>query len=73
MAAENFEKKKKLPNHLRTLHERDQEKRLIVVLERASLETIKVLLHKPDFCAKNKVTKISLKAWCHSQNYLIYD
>ena len=34
--------KKKTPNHLRTLQERDQEKRLIVVLEKASLETVKV-------------------------------
>jgi rRNA small subunit pseudouridine methyltransferase Nep1 len=32
----------KLPSHLRTLHEKDQEKRLIVVLENASLETAKV-------------------------------
>ena len=29
-------------DHLRTLHEKDQEKRLIVVLEKASLETVKV-------------------------------
>ena len=29
-------------DHLRTLHEKDQEKRLIVVLENASLETVKV-------------------------------
>merc|ERR1712193_157879 len=35
-------KKIKAPNHLRTLHEKDQEKRLIVVLENASLETVKV-------------------------------
>jgi len=29
-------------DHLRTLHEKDQHKRLIVVLEKASLETVKV-------------------------------
>jgi len=29
-------------DHLRTLHEKDQAKRLIVVLEKASLETVKV-------------------------------
>jgi len=29
-------------DHMRTLHEKDQEKRLIVVLEKASLETVKV-------------------------------
>jgi len=43
--AEEYEpptKKIKAPNHLRTLHEKDQEKRLIVILERASLETVKV-------------------------------
>lgn len=39
--AEN-ERPKKLPNHLRSLHERQQEKRLIVILEKASLETVKV-------------------------------
>ena len=33
---------KKSPNHLRTLHEKDREKRLIVILEKSSLETIKV-------------------------------
>jgi rRNA small subunit pseudouridine methyltransferase Nep1 len=32
----------KAPNHLRTLHEKDQAKRLIVILENASLETAKV-------------------------------
>ena len=32
----------KPPDHLRTLHERDQAKRLIVVLENASLEEVKV-------------------------------
>lgn len=36
------EKQLKIPNHLRSLHDRDQEKRLIVVLENASLETAKV-------------------------------
>lgn len=35
--------KKVTPHHLQTLHERDQAKRLIVILEGASLETIKVL------------------------------
>lgn len=34
--------KKVTPHHLQTLHERDQAKRLIVILEGASLETIKV-------------------------------
>ncbi|XP_067936245.1 ribosomal RNA small subunit methyltransferase NEP1-like [Watersipora subatra] len=34
--------KKLIPHHLQTLHERDQSKRLIVILEGASLETIKV-------------------------------
>ena len=29
-------------DHFRTLHEKDQERRLIVVLENASLETVKV-------------------------------
>lgn len=33
---------KKPPNHLRTLAEKDKEKRLIVILEKASLETVKV-------------------------------
>jgi len=33
---------RKPPNHLRTLHEKDQEKRLIVILENSSLETVKV-------------------------------
>jgi len=33
---------RKPPNHLRTLHEKDQEKRLIVILENAALETVKV-------------------------------
>ena len=33
---------KKAHNHLRSLHERDQEKRLVVILEKASLETVKV-------------------------------
>lgn len=42
MEDENVGEKVKLPNYLRTLHERDQEKRLIVVLEKASLETVKV-------------------------------
>jgi hypothetical protein len=42
MEEENGGEKIKLPNFLRTLHERDQEKRLIVVLENASLETVKV-------------------------------
>ena len=34
--------KKVTPQHLQSLHERDQSKRLIVILEGASLETIKV-------------------------------
>lgn len=38
--AKGFKKAK--PQHLQTLHERDQSKRLIVILEGASLETIKV-------------------------------
>ena len=36
------ESEKKLPNYKRSLHEREQEKRLIVILEKASLETVKV-------------------------------
>jgi len=32
-------------DHLRTLHEKDQAKRLIVVLENASLETVKVRIY----------------------------
>ena len=32
-------------DHLRTLHEKDQDKRLIVVLEKASLETVKVRIY----------------------------
>ena len=43
MAAEKTPKK--IPNHLKSLHERDQEKRLVVILEKASLETVKVLCH----------------------------
>ena len=39
------EKQLKLPNHLRSLHDRDQEKRLIVILDGASLETAKVKIH----------------------------
>ena len=34
--------KKTTPMHLKSLHERDQAKRLIVILEGAALETIKV-------------------------------
>ena len=34
--------KKKTPNHLKSLHERDQEKRLVVILEQSSLETVKL-------------------------------
>ena len=34
--------KKVTPQHLQSLHERDQSKRLIIILEGASLETIKV-------------------------------
>lgn len=34
--------KRVTPHHLQTLHERDQNKRLIVILEGASLDTIKV-------------------------------
>ena len=41
-------KKVKAPNHLRTLHERDQEKRLIIILEKSSLETVKVKIEVPD-------------------------
>jgi len=41
MSADDETQKTKPPNHLRTLHEKDQEKRLIVVLENASLETVK--------------------------------
>ncbi|XP_074642930.1 ribosomal RNA small subunit methyltransferase NEP1-like [Tubulanus polymorphus] len=40
--SERDEDKIRLPNHLRKLHDRDQAKRLIVVLENASLETVKV-------------------------------
>lgn len=36
--------KKTTPMHLKSLHERDQAKRLIVILEGASLETIKVCM-----------------------------
>ena len=35
------------PQHIRSLHERDQEKRLIVILEKASLETVKVMIIIP--------------------------
>jgi len=35
---------KKTPNHIKTLHEKDKEKRLIVILENASLETVKVIM-----------------------------
>ena len=33
---------KRPKQHLRTLHEKDQTKRLIIILEDASLETVKV-------------------------------
>jgi len=42
MADKDSQYKKTTPRHLQTLHERDQGKRLIVILEGASLETIKV-------------------------------
>ncbi len=42
MAEGGADFKKKTPNYLKSLHERDQEKRLIVILERSSLETVKV-------------------------------
>merc|ERR1712002_823134 len=42
MATENKNSGLLKPSHLRTLHEKDQDKRLIVILEKASLETIKV-------------------------------
>lgn len=41
-AREDARFKKLTPHHLQTLHERDQSKRLIVILEGASLDTIKV-------------------------------
>ena len=44
-SADENERRHKTPNHLRTLHEKDQAKRLIIVLEDASLEVIKVSPH----------------------------
>ena len=43
MASEENVKPAKVSEHLRTLHEREQERRLIVILEKASLEAVKVL------------------------------
>ena len=42
MASSVEEPPAKRAKHLETLHERDQARRIIVVLERASLETVKV-------------------------------
>lgn len=50
----------KSPKHLRTLHERDQGKRLIVVLEHASLETIKVGHRERTLLLPNIITGLAL-------------
>ena len=53
-------------DHLRTLHEKDQEKRLIVVLENASLETVKVRILYPS-TAFSLIYVVSMKTFttCH--------
>lgn len=43
--------KKVTPMHLQSLHEKDQAKRLIVILEGASLDTIKVCFQINLFCS----------------------
>ncbi|CAH1785362.1 unnamed protein product, partial [Owenia fusiformis] len=56
MATSGEEKSsEKVPKYLKSLHERDQQKRLIVVLEQASLETVKVgKQHELLNCDKHK-------------------
>ena len=61
--------KKVTPNHLRSLHERDQAKRLIVILEGASLETIKVYENLSDIFLSGLLTPTatSLELVCFDQ------